>query len=89
MDYKKSGGARSGKGAPRHQEKGAPGGPDNPFGKSPKAKGDKERPGKGGKFDKPQTGAEDFAIDERGTKNIRGTEEISNDNDESIAHRDD
>ncbi len=84
MDYKKSGGARSGKGAPPHREKGAPGGRDNPFGSKKKTQGEV-----GGKFDVPPNGEDNFAIDEQGTKNIRGTEEISNNNDESIAHRDD
>ncbi len=85
MDYKKSGGARPGKGAPPHREKGAPGGRDNPFGGT----SGKRKTIPAGDLDVPADPADDFAVDEQGTKNIRGTEEISNDNDESIAHRDD
>ncbi|EKE44298.1 hypothetical protein OCGS_1814 [Oceaniovalibus guishaninsula JLT2003] len=71
MDYKKSGAAKGGRNAPRHHERNAKGGQDNPFG--PKRKGPRPETPEG-TLDKPSTGQDDFAIDERGGKNIRGPE---------------
>lgn len=72
MDYKKSGGGgRGAKNAPRHQEKNAPGGKENPFGSK------KPKPGpmnEAGNLDRPSDGADDFAIDEMKGKSIRGAE---------------
>ncbi|MBS1300945.1 hypothetical protein [Loktanella sp. SALINAS62] len=88
MDYAKSGAPKRGKNTPRHDERGQGPGAKRPdksellarmkaaSGGKPSDDGKKPAEIEGQPLDRPSEGSDKIAIDEQGTKNIRGPEQI-------------